>query len=484
MLFLQQLLRHKKNRPRHAALVSGARTVSYAELAELVEKGAHYFRQAGIEPRQVAGIAIADEIDHLVASLSLLAGGIHQVTLASYETPPMRRDLAERAGVTHLVSDGSAPHIAPLDIAPLGQVSWPGLDALAALPAPVPATPGGGAMLYLNTTGTTGGSNLIPFSEQQISLQAQRHRDYAEERFLRFAPVEYNTSKRHRLYCVWNGGTNLFRPPGPLASVVEFSASRGVTCLDISKMHVSELIAQNTPAPLAGIKVRPGGSEVPAHIRRDFLEKVSPLLYVRYATTETGAISMAAPFQHDADATCGLPLEGVGIEIIGADGAPLPAGQAGEIRLKTPGMATGYLNNPEQTGLRFRDGWFYPGDIGYLREDGQVVVKGRKDDMINLNGINIFPSDIERVLEQHPAVRAAAALPLNSAVHGQIPVAAVELEAAARITAPELQRFARERLALRAPRRILLMDALPRNNQGKILRQQIRELFEHRKEQS
>lgn len=205
---------------------------------------------------------------------------------------------------------------------------------------------------------------------------------------------------------------------------------------------------------------------------------------MRYATTETGAISMCLPSEHDADATCGMSLPGTEVEIVDGDGRQLPPGAIGEIRVKTRGMATGYLDNPEQTRDRFREGWFYPGDIGYLRSDGRVVVQGRKDDMINLNGINIFPADIERVLEQHPAVQAAAALPLKSVVHGQIPVAAVELVAGAHATAAELGEFARDRLALRAPRRILVMDALPRNNQGKILRRDIMGLFELRSVES
>jgi acyl-CoA synthetase (AMP-forming)/AMP-acid ligase II len=98
--------------------------------------------------------------------------------------------------------------------------------------------------------------------------------------------------------------------------------------------------------------------------------------------------------------------------------------------------------------------------------------------MMILNGINIFPGEIERVLERHPDVKVAAALPLTSVVHGQIPVAAVELVEAGSVTAGELQRFAREHLALRAPRRVIILPSLPRNSQGKILRREIALAFE------
>lgn len=97
--------------------------------------------------------------------------------------------------------------------------------------------------------------------------------------------------------------------------------------------------------------------------------------------------------------------------------------------------------------------------------------------MIILNGLNIAPAEIERVLERHPAVAAAAALPMQSRVHGQIPVAAVELHAGAEISPMQLQVYSREHLALRAPRRIVILGKLPRNSQGKILKREISEAF-------
>jgi acyl-coenzyme A synthetase/AMP-(fatty) acid ligase len=141
-------------------------------------------------------------------------------------------------------------------------------------------------------------------------------------------------------------------------------------------------------------------------------------------------------------------------------------------------MATGYLDNPQQTSHRFHDGWFYPGDTGCIKADGQLLVYGRKDDMIILNGINIFPSEIEIVLESHPAVANAIAVALTSQIHGQIPVAAVQLKQGNSTNVDELMIYAREKLVLRYPRRILILDTLPRNKQGKLLRQEVRALFE------
>jgi long-chain acyl-CoA synthetase len=275
------------------------------------------------------------------------------------------------------------------------------------------------------------------------------------------------------------GGTNVFRPPRDFDEAM-FCREYGVTCLDISRMHASNLAAQGGPGRFDGVKLRTGGSAIPIDVRRAIEQQVTPLLYVRYASTESGAIAMAGPGEHDEAETVGRPLPGVDLQIVGPDDRPLPTGETGRIRLRALGMATGYLDGGEQAASRFRDGWFWSGDVGMLRPDGSLIVQGRQDDMMILNGVNIFPAEIERVLERHPAVHVAAALPLPSRVHGQIPVAAVELRADAVAAPTELQSYAREHLGLRAPRRILVIDRLPRNSQGKIMRREIANLFEQR----
>ena len=146
----------------------------------------------------------------------------------------------------------------------------------------------------------------------------------------------------------------------------------------------------------------------------------------------------------------------------------MPPGEIGEIRIRAPGMSTGYLDDERATARHFSDGWFRPGDLGTFTPDGVLIVYGRADDVMILNGIKIAPAEIERVLERHPAVKAVAAFPLPSPVHGELPVAAVELVAGASADERELQTFAREALGLRAPRRVMIVSALPSTVQGKV----------------
>lgn len=449
--FLSHLAAHGDD----VAVVTDGQSFGYGELLRRVEARIDELQRRGVGPASVVGLELADEVEHLIASLALIGVGARHVTRPTHDPSDAKEALSERVRATHLLTvDG----VEQRDDVP-------------------PEAPGSEGLVYLKTSGTTGDMNVIAFTATQLAQQAQRHPEYASERLLRLASIEHNNSKRHRLYCAIMGGANVFRPVGEF-DVADFCARHRVTCLDISRMHASDLAAQGGLGRFDGVKLRTGGSAIPIDVRRAIEDRVTPLLYVRYATTESGAISMAGPGEHDEMESVGRPLPGVELEIVDAEGRALPADETGRIRLRAPGIATGYLDGGEQTANRFRDGWFWPGDVGMLRADGSLIVQGRQDDMMILNGINIFPGEIERVLERHPDVKVAAALPLNSVVHGQIPVAAVELVEASSITTADLQRFARAHLALRAPRRVIILPSLPRNSQGKILRREIALAFE------
>ena len=450
------------------AVVTDAGVLSYEALGNRVAGVACALRGTGIGPGSVVGIILADEVEHLVASLALLASGARQITLATHDAPAVQRTLAARVRTTHVLSDRDEDISAGLGA---GHLRWP--RTVDALNQDGPSAEG---MMYLMTSGTTGDMNIVAFTGAQLALQASRNPDYANGRLLRLASIEHNNSKRHRLYCAYQGGANVFRPTGDF-NIAAFCARHGVTCIDISRMHASDLAGHGDTPLLAGVQLRTGGSPIPFDVRRVIEQRVTPLLFVRYGATECGTIATAGPGEHDEAESVGQPAPGVTVEIVDADGQLRPTGESGHIRLRAGGVASSYLDSAEEAKRRFRDGWFWPGDIGMLRADGSLVVQGRQDDMMILNGINIFPNEIERVLEGHPAVLVAAALPLVSPVHGQIPVAAVELRPGATVARSELLMFAREQLALRAPRRVLIFDALPRNSEGKVLRREIAKKF-------
>jgi len=157
----------------------------------------------------------------------------------------------------------------------------------------------------------------------------------------------------------------------------------------------------------------------------------------------------------------------------------LAAGEIGEIALRGPAVAKGYWNLPEATATVFRpDGWFLTGDIGYLDKDGILFITDRKKDMIVMSGWKIYPTEVENVIVQHPAIADVAVFGVPDERKGEIPVAAVVLKAGFSLTEAQLEAYCRDHLAgYKVPRRMIEMNSLPRVLGWKLLRRTLREKF-------
>jgi len=174
--------------------------------------------------------------------------------------------------------------------------------------------------------------------------------------------------------------------------------------------------------------------------------------------------------------TVGRPLPGVSLEVVDASDTPAPVGTIGVVRARAEGMPSAYFDDAGSTARHFRDGWFYPGDLGVLSPGGELKLLGRVDDVMISDGLKIAPMEIESVLMQHPAVREAAAFPLRSERSFQLPAAAVVLASNVRLV--EVREFARARIGNRCPRIILAVSKMPRNPAGKILKRELAKLAE------
>jgi long-chain acyl-CoA synthetase len=188
--------------------------------------------------------------------------------------------------------------------------------------------------------------------------------------------------------------------------------------------------------------------------------------------TEVGLVSIAGPADHglDPDAV-GPVLPGVEVRVVDEAGRALPPDEEGLLRFRSAGMVTGYLDDPEATARGFPDGWFQPGDVGRLTASGQLRVAGRRDDRMTLGVIKIMPAEIEAVAERFPGVRDCAAFALPSRGLGDIPMLAAVAEPG--VDAAALLAHCRAALGMRAPRKVVLVPALPRNAAGKVLRRDL-----------
>ena len=183
--------------------------------------------------------------------------------------------------------------------------------------------------------------------------------------------------------------------------------------------------------------------------------------------------------------SCGRQIPGSEVRIVAEDGVTeLGPNEVGELITRNPGLAKGYWKLPEVTRKKFRDGWLYTGDLMRRDEDGFFFFVGRKDDMINVSGENVYPKEIVDILLRHPHVRDAYVVPIPHPVKGAVPVAFIVPSAPGRTSAEEIKQFFLKYGAPYAyPRRIYFLDSMPLGGTGKVDRAQLVKLaveFEER----
>ncbi|MFO1199991.1 MAG: class I adenylate-forming enzyme family protein [Burkholderiaceae bacterium] len=477
MNIVDPLHEHARRTPSRAAVVHPGGTLTWAQLDRALCSGADFLHARGIRPGARVGLTIRAPIAHLVASLALARIGASHVALSATDPPAVRRESAAFLGLTHVVGDADdadLPGVACVRFAPVG-------DAAPGSSEPSPPTPrvdgdASAAWLFLKSSGTTGAPKFAELSHAISFERSARYRagyGYRDgDVFWTGVGAAFITPKQHFLSALQAGVTICVSEGlGISRALVAFLRASHVTLAYATPSQMWELIdaCEGGPA-LDGIRVfMSGTTTVSRELREAFGAQVCPNLYVNYGTNEAPALSIASPalLARIPDAV-GVPSGSVELQIVDGEGRALAPGETGEIRVRGTGVVRAYFSNPDATAKSFRDGWFHPGDLGFLTVDGALVLQGRVDDMMIFDGVNIFPAEIERVLGAHPAVREAAAYPIAHPRFGDVPAAAVTLSAPA--TEAELIRWCEARLGVKHPRKIRVVQDFPRNSIGKIVK--------------
>jgi acyl-CoA synthetase (AMP-forming)/AMP-acid ligase II len=171
-------------------------------------------------------------------------------------------------------------------------------------------------------------------------------------------------------------------------------------------------------------------------------------------------------------------LDEVSIRILDGGGCEMKAGEAGEIVLRGPNVSPGYLNRPEENAAAFRDGWFYTGDMGQVDENGYLYLLDRKKDMIITGDENVFSSDVEAVLYQHPNVHEAAVIGIPDERYGEALMAVIVPVPGTTISEEAMIAHCRGKIGgYKIPRRFAFLDEMPKSALGKILKTELRRVY-------
>ena len=220
-----------------------------------------------------------------------------------------------------------------------------------------------------------------------------------------------------------------------------------------------------------------GGAPLPVEILREFKAKMTIPLIEGYGLSEASPVVSMNPMNGLAkEGSIGMPIPEVEITIQSETGDMLPVGDVGELCVRGGNVMLGYWNQPTETAKVLHNHWLRTGDIGYQDEDGYFFITDRKKDMLLVNGVNVYPREIEEVIYQYPGVKEAAVVGIKDLRKGEQPVAFLVANEGERIDEPTLLKFIRQRLAdYKVPRRVRLLDALPKNATGKVLKTVLRD---------
>jgi long-chain acyl-CoA synthetase len=220
-----------------------------------------------------------------------------------------------------------------------------------------------------------------------------------------------------------------------------------------------------------------GGAPLPAEILREFTEKFSIPLLEGYGLSEASPVVSFNPIHGPWKAgSIGVPIHDVEVSVQNDAGEILPPNTTGEVCVRGGNVMQGYWNQPQESAAVLRNGWLLTGDIGHRDTDGYFYITDRKKDMLLVNGINVYPREIEEVLYKYPGVKEVAVIGIPDTRKGEQPVAFLAANDGAQLDAATILHWLRERLAdYKVPKKIIQLPQLPRNATGKILKTALRD---------
>jgi malonyl-CoA/methylmalonyl-CoA synthetase len=480
--------------PDAIAITEESRTWTRSELGELAGRIHGALQQLGAKPGKPVCVIVEKSVQAFATYLACLRGGYAFFPINAGYTDSEIEYLVGDAGPKVLIGD-------PERAAALGKLAadrgaafaslagdgtgslTDAADKISAAPEPYPATDKSWAAL-LYTSGTTGKPKGAVLSHGNLEANARAliaaWRFTDQDVILHVLPIFHV----HGLFVAGNiamltGARLIWRRAFDPVDVIR--RLKDATCFMAVPTLYTRLLGRSEFGPEAVRNIRlfiSGSAPLDPVTFETFRERTGHLILERYGMTETNML-VSNPYEGERVAgSVGYPLPGVQIRLR-AEGSEPPAGEVGTVQVKGPNVFQGYLNAPEKTAAAFtEDGFFVTGDLGYLSDDGRLYLVGRQSDMIISGGYNVYPTEVEAALIDLDGVAEAAVFGLKHPDFGEAVAAAVAPRAGVELAEAELIKACRKRLAgYKTPKRVFLLDALPRNAMGKTDRKALRAQF-------
>jgi long-chain acyl-CoA synthetase len=490
--------RWARNSPDHLAIVEAAGAWTYAQLEAAIAQTHSWLQESGIRPGDRAMIVCENCRAFVALLLALARHGAWPVLvnarLSARELDEIRDHCGARrvfytTSVSHHAREHAKRHYAP--IVDLPQIGPLAIGSINETVAPEPADPDTAndvaAMIY--TSGTTGLPKGVMLTHRSLlfvaAVSAGIRSLTPEDRLYGILPMSHAVGLSVVLLGALNSGATLYLSPrfDPVAALATLEKDRLTIMLGAPAMF--SMLLEYTR--MKGITTRKfpalriissSGAPLHAAVKAD-VEKLFGLpLHNGYGVTECSPnITQAVVDKPRADTAVGRVLPGVEVNFIGPDGLPVPNGEVGELRVRGPNVMKGYYRAPDETAAAIdTEGWFNTRDLARLDQDGYLFIVGRTKELIVRFGFNVYPAEVEAVLNNHPQVVRSAVIgrAAEDVDGGEEIIAFVQTAPGSPLTAAQMGDHASQYLApYKRPTRILLVPEIPLTLTGKVVKEEL-----------
>ncbi|MBI4654732.1 MAG: long-chain fatty acid--CoA ligase [Nitrospirae bacterium] len=512
---LSRLLSERaKETPQGTCIKFGKRRFTYSEIDEITTLAAGGLKNSGLNIKDRAAILMENCPEYIISYFAILrAGGIAvpiNIFLTAQEISFILKDceckilIYDDKFLLHIEAvKKDIPDIKPLRFNEIPKVS--NLHALSSNPPSPPFDKGGMGgfeedadelAVFLYTSGTTGfpkgamltHRNLISNAEACVKFMHLSSKD----RVLLFLPLFHSFSFTVCvIVSVYMGASIVL-----LASVKPFSKIinsifRDRITLFVAVPTVYNILARKKmPVFLRYVfkllsKVRmcvSGAAPLPEDTLRAFESRFGVPLLEGYGLTEASPVVSVNPLDGvRKPGSVGLPLPGIEVSVVGEDNRLLGRGEVGELIVKGPNIMKGYFNRRKETEEALKNGWLYTGDMARIDEDGYIYIVDRKKDLIIVDGMNIYPREVEDVIARLEAVEECAMVGIPDGRGSETPVLFLKKKEGIEIDEKEIREYLKGRVAqFKMPRRIIIVEELPKTATGKVKKAELRNLEQTR----
>jgi long-chain acyl-CoA synthetase len=473
------------------AVRAGDDRFSFRQLDDLSNALAHHLVARGVGPHDRVAVMMSNRPEFVVA-----VNGISKLGAAVVLLSPAWKALEvghaiELTGPVHAVTDGPATALVAERLGPdrVTDLDDPAtLDALAAASRTRPATDAiddTDESVLVFSSGTTGLPKAVRHTHRSMS-HATEHWIQAldlgpDDRFQIATPPSHILGLLNLLAAASAGATVRLHPRFDLEEVLRRIEAEHMT-LEMAVAPIALALANHPHLEdydLSSLRyIMWGATPVTESVAAVVTERTGVRWLPAYGASELPVIAanpVDQPSRWRLD-SAGLPPVGVELRVADLDGGEvLPAGEIGEIQVRSASVMAGYLPD-EATAEAFADGWYRTGDVGWLEPEGWVHLTDRSKEMIKVSGFQVAPAEVEAVLHGHPGVLDCAVFGLPDERTGEVPVAVVQVDPDLAVSEEELRQLVADSLATyKQVRRVVFVDSIPRLPSGKVLRRTLRD---------